>query len=89
MKPQDLFPDGLEGLVMNGQYVRKGSVGSFIHNVMVMEKTNPDSSEYKEALTDIAEILPNLKHLNVFEVFTVKSESLKKILLEINPDLPL
>ena len=88
MKPHELLPDGQDGMQVDGQFVRKGSIGSFIQNVLLLD-SQPSEADQAQAIADIKEVLPSLKILKVFEVFEVKSSGVKTILQDADPTLAL
>ena len=77
MRAQDLLPDHINGGDFKGVAVRKGTVGAFLHNARsyLAPNTPPDDRAVAEA--HMAEALPAMRALGIFDVFAIKDEGLR------------
>jgi hypothetical protein len=77
MKAQDLLPDGKDHAEFDGVTVRKGSVGAFIANATLWMDPAASAQDKHIAEQDMVEALPALRALRLFELFSVRNESLR------------
>jgi hypothetical protein len=87
MRPEDLFPDGPDSVEVDGTQMRKGSIAAFIYNALSLEELDPSSAEYEQALSDLRDMVPVLRAVRVFEVFSLRSERIAKVVQEVDPQL--
>lgn len=87
MRPEDLFPSGPDSMNVNGTDVRKGSIASFIYNALSLETLDPSSEAYEQALSDLRDMIPVLRAIRVFDVFSLRSERVAEIVREADPQL--
>ena len=85
MRPEDLFPDGPDSMDVDGVPVRKGSIASFIYNALALDRLDPSSAEYRQALAGIRDLVPVLRAVHVFEVFSLRSERVAEVVRETDP----
>jgi hypothetical protein len=85
MRPEDLFPDGPDSMEVNGVRIRKGSIASFIYNALALDRLDLSSAEYQRALEGIRDMVPILRAVHVFEVFSVRSERVAEVVRETDP----
>ena len=80
MKAEHLLPDSENVKDFNGVTVRKGTVGAFIisHRIATSADASHDAKE--AALNDMAEALPALQALGVFEVFQLRDTGVLALL---------
>jgi hypothetical protein len=77
MKAQDVLPDGQDFTVINGQTLRKGSVGAFLANVRILEDANACVADKRAAEQDMVTLIPTLDALGLFDVFELRSPTLR------------
>jgi len=77
MRAQDLLPDHINGGDFKGVAVRKGTVGAFLHNARsyLAPNTPPDDRAVAEA--HMAEALPAMRALGIFDIVEIKDEKLR------------
>lgn len=75
MRAEDLLPDHLDHTRIDGVLVRKGSVGAFLANARVW--SDGDADARAQAERHIAEALPALRALGLFEVFEIRDARLR------------
>jgi hypothetical protein len=80
LTPKDLLADGAEGTVINGTYVRKGSVASFIQNAKLLSGVAEGSAEFRSIADQIRAIKPALEALEIFDVLEVRDPRIIEIL---------
>jgi hypothetical protein len=78
--PEDVLADGADGTVINGTYVRKGSIASFIQNAKLLSGVAGDSAEFQAIAEQIRAIKPALDALDIFDVFTIRDPRVVEIL---------
>lgn len=69
--PSDLLPDGHDGSIINGIFVRKGTVAATISNAKYFDllKNEPDA-QMDSILEDIYSLIPGMKALDMFNFFS-------------------
>lgn len=85
MRAEALFPDGPDLIDVDGVSVRKGSIASFIHNALALERLDPESHEYQEATAEMREVVPALRAVRLFEVFSPRLERAATLVREVDP----
>ena len=86
MKPQDILPDNINSVEVNGQQLRKGSVAAFMANIAIIE--NPANyAAYENAVKDLIELTPVLETLGVFKCFRLRSVKVITVITDIYPHL--
>ncbi|MGN7919519.1 MULTISPECIES: hypothetical protein [Lysobacter] len=75
MRAEDLLPDHLDHTRIDGVLVRKGSVGAFLANARVW--SDGDADARAQAERHIAEALPALRALGLFEVLEIRDPGLR------------
>jgi hypothetical protein len=78
--PEDVLADGADGTMINGTYVRKGSIAAFILNAKLLSGVASDSPEFRTIAAQIRSLKPALDALDLFEVFTVRDPRVVEIL---------
>ena len=86
MKPQDILPDNINSVEINGQVLRKGSVAAFMANLSIIEQP-ANYPEYENAVKDLIELTPILETLGVFKHFRLRSEKAITLITDIYPHL--
>ncbi|HEY1968527.1 MAG TPA: hypothetical protein VGH89_11320 [Pseudonocardia sp.] len=82
IRPQDVLPDGVDGAVLNGVAVRKGSVAAFVANAQRLAQLNQGEPEYAQVLAEVRALVPAVAAVGVFQVFQVRSPVLAGIIEE-------
>src|SRR5471030_24582 len=77
MRAQDLLPDHINGGDFNGVAVRKGTVGAFLHNARSYLAPDTPPTDRAVAEAHMAEALPALRALGIFDVFEIKDTRLR------------
>lgn len=78
--PHDLLADGVDGTVINGTFVRKGSIASFIQNVTLLSGLTEESAEFQAIADQIRRVKPALDAVGLFDVFEVRDPRVTAIL---------
>jgi hypothetical protein len=81
MKPNELLPDGVDSMEINGQTVRKGTIGAFIQNALALGDTAIDAGARQALEADLLELLPSMKALQVFEVFEIRDPEVRELVV--------
>ena len=78
MRPEDILPDSVDHITIQGTSLRKGTVAAFLANVRIWldEQANADARAQAEA--DLAATLPALHALGLFEVLEVRDAALRE-----------
>ena len=77
MQAQDVLPDGQDFVVRNGVNLRKGSVAAFLANAQLLQDPNAGADAKQAAERDLIELLPALDALGLFDVFELRSPTLR------------
>ncbi|KVT53423.1 hypothetical protein [Burkholderia ubonensis] len=77
MRADEMLPDHLNQLDLNGTTIRKGSVGAFLANARVLTDPHAEEAERSRAATDAADVLPALRALGLFDVFEIRDAALR------------
>ena len=77
MRAEQLLPDHLNQVNLNGTTVRKGTVGAFLANARVWTDRDADSTARSGAEADMRDALPALRALGVFDVFEIRDAQLR------------
>jgi adenylate cyclase class IV len=80
MKPEDILKENENFVTIQGQEIRKGSIGAFMENCKIINQDNQSSEEYKTAIEDIKEQAGLLKKIGLFDIFEIKSSRLREII---------
>lgn len=77
MRAEQILPDHVDQADFKGVPIRKGTVAAFLANARIW--TDPDVSETARAQAeiDLAEALPALRALGLFELLEVRDVSLR------------
>ncbi|MFL9836220.1 hypothetical protein ABS768_01845 [Flavobacterium sp. ST-75] len=81
MKAEELLPDNQNQVTINGQEIRKGSIGAFLLNCKTVINLDKNSNEYKTAMSNIKEQALLLEKIGLFEVFEVKIPEIREALI--------
>jgi hypothetical protein len=77
MQAQDVLPEGQDFVVRNGLSLRKGSVGAFLANAQVLQDPSATEQARRAAGRDLVSLLPALEALGLFDVFELRSPTLR------------
>ncbi|MBN3821810.1 hypothetical protein G3N57_37240 [Paraburkholderia sp. Se-20369] len=77
MRADEMLPDHLNQLDLNGTTIRKGSVGAFLANARVLTDPRADEAQRARAMADAADVLPALRALGLFDVFEIRDAALR------------
>src|SRR5471032_1742201 len=72
MRAQDLLPDHIDGVDLNGVAVRKGTVGAFLHNARSYLAPDTPPADRAVAEAHMTEALPAMQALGLFDVFDTR-----------------
>lgn len=77
MRAEQILPDHVDQVDINGTTVRKGTVAAFLANARIWsdEGASEEARAYAEA--DIVEGLPALRAIGLFEVLEIRDVSLR------------
>ena len=79
MRAEDVLPDQQNQGQFNGVTVRKGTVGAFLVNAKVWLDESSSIAERSTAERDIADALPALHALGLFDILQVRDAALRKL----------
>lgn len=77
MRAEQVLPDNVDQVELRGVTIRKGTVAAFLANARVWSDLQASESARAEAATDMAEALPVLRALGLFDVFDIRDVSLR------------
>jgi hypothetical protein len=77
--PQEVLPDALDSVDMNGTTVRKGSVGAFVANARLLHDATSSPAAREGARAQIVALVPALEALGIFDFFIIRDPELAAI----------
>ena len=77
MRADQILPDALDHGQFRGVTVRKGTVAAFLANACMWADARAGADERAQAQEQIAEDLPALRALGLFEVLEIRDERLR------------
>lgn len=77
MRAEELFPEHLERLHIQGINVRKGTVAAFIGNARTLLDPAANARARAIAEADIVEALPALRAVGLLDVMEIRDASLR------------
>ena len=79
MRADQVLPDDVNHGQFNGLVIRKGTVAAFLANARTWTRGDAPESEREQARAQIAEDLPALRALGLFEVLEIRDEGLRRL----------
>ena len=79
MRAEDILPDQVSSGEMNGVLVRKGTVGAFLANARIIKDPDADDRQRILARQHMAEAIPALQALGIFEFFALMDDDLRSV----------
>jgi hypothetical protein len=77
MRAEQVLPDAVDTVVRGGITVRKGTVGAFLANVAALDAPGLDQDGRAAIERDIADSVPALRALRLFDVFEIRDPALR------------
>lgn len=77
MRADQLLPDSINEAQRHGVTIRKGTVGAFLVNARVWCDAAASDAERATAAADIADALPALHALGLFDVLEIRDPALR------------
>jgi hypothetical protein len=77
MRANDVLPDHADQGDFNGVTVRKGTIAAFLANATVWSDPASSSAQRETAQAHIAEAMPALRAVGLFEVLEVRDPALR------------
>ncbi|WP_116137724.1 hypothetical protein [Trinickia diaoshuihuensis] len=81
MRAEDVLPDSTNHVTIDGRLLRKGTVAAFLANARVWLDDGAAAAQHTQAEIDMAEALPALRALGLFELMEVRDAKLRAWLL--------
>jgi hypothetical protein len=78
MRPEDILPDSVDHITIDGARLRKGTVAAFLANARVWLGVDVSADERMQAEAEIADALPALRALGLFDVLEVRDDALRE-----------
>lgn len=85
MRADDVLPDHANQGDFNGVTVRKGTIAAFLANATIWSDPASSGAQRATAEAHIAEALPALRAVGLFDVLEVRDPSLRRWLAAHNP----
>lgn len=83
IKPEDILPDHINAVEINGLVARKGTVAAALANAKILASDNKTEEEKNKAKEMIRELAPTLIALELHQHLTWKNPEIQKIIDEI------
>lgn len=81
VKPEDILPDAVNSVAINGIVVRKGSIAAFLANADILENANSLPKQKQAAIEMIKELAPAIIVLNLHKHVVFKNAQIEQILV--------
>ena len=79
MRADQILPDGVDHGQFGGVTIRKGTVAAFLANARTWTNADAGADERARAQARIAEDLPALRALGLFEVLEIRDDRLRAL----------
>ena len=79
MRADQILPDDVNHGQFDGVTIRKGTVAAFLANARTWMNPGADADEHAQAQSQIAEDLPALRALGLFDVLEIRDERLRDL----------
>lgn len=79
MRPDDLLPDNVDHVQRDGISVRKGSVGAFLANALILQDPAASPAARSSAERDLRTLLPGLHALGLFKILAPRDPALQRL----------
>ncbi len=79
MRADQILPDDVNHGQFDGLTIRKGTVAAFLANARTWTRADPGADERAQAQAQIAEDVPALRALGLFEVLEIRDERLRAL----------
>lgn len=77
MRAEQILPDHVDQVDINGTTVRKGTVAAFLANARIWSDEGASEETRAHAKADIVEGLPALRAIGLFDVLEIRDVSLR------------
>ena len=78
MRAEQILPDHVDQVDVNGTTIRKGTVAAFLANARIFTDQNAGDESRTRAEADIIAALPALRAIGLFDVFEIRDIALRK-----------
>lgn len=82
IKPEDILPDGIDSIAMNGKIVRKGTIAAFLANIDMIESPAVTKEQKQAALDTMKDLAPAVIAIGLHKHVTFKNPEAEKILID-------
>ena len=82
VRPEDILPDDVSAVEINGIITRKGTVAAALANAKILASNDKTDNEKKKAKEMIRELAPMLVALELHQHVTWKNPEIQKIIDE-------
>jgi hypothetical protein len=77
MRADQILPDHLDHVALNGATIRKGTIAAFLANSRVLTDRAADPSARAMAEADLVALLPALRATGLFDVVEIRDAALR------------
>jgi len=78
MRAEQILPDHLDQVDINGTTIRKGTVAAFLANARIFTDRGASEEARTRAEADIISALPALRAIGLFDVLEIRDIALRK-----------
>ncbi|WP_454785235.1 hypothetical protein [Legionella sp. WA2024007413] len=82
ISPEDIIPDGVDNISINGTLVRKGTVAAFLANAKVLEHQYSTEIQKNEAIKTMKELAPAIIATGLHQHVVFKNKEVEQILID-------
>lgn len=80
MSPENVLPDDVDRLGIDGVSVRKGTVAAFVANARQLDLMDPSSAEHAAVVGQMRELVPAMRAVGLFDIFEPVSERVRAVI---------
>lgn len=82
IRPEDILPDGIDKIAIDGQTVRKGTIAAFLLNTEILENPAATEKQKQEAKNLMKELAPAVIAIGLHKHVVFKNPEAEKILTD-------
>ena len=82
VRPEDVLPDDVNNVDINGKMVRKGTIAAFLANTDILENPNASAQQKQEAITMMKELASGVIAIGLHKHVIIKNSLAEQNLLE-------
>jgi len=82
IQPEDILPDGVDKIEMNGRVVRKGTIAAFLANIEIFEDFKANEEQKQEAAVALKNLASAVVAIGLHKHVIFKNPKIEQILID-------